>query len=67
MQRRYEHSVSTIGRLYSAWSVPRGYKKGKEDRLSQFGFETLACQDMSLRAEELELSRVPELAVAVGN
>jgi hypothetical protein len=35
--------------------MSRGYKKDKEDRLSQLNFETPACQDMSFRAEELEL------------
>jgi hypothetical protein len=30
-----------------------GYKKGKEDRLSQLSFETPARQDMSLGAQEL--------------
>jgi hypothetical protein len=30
-----------------------GYKKDKEDRLSQLSFETPACQDVSVRAEEL--------------
>jgi hypothetical protein len=34
-------------------SVPRGYKKDKEDGLNQLSSETPACQDMSLRAEEL--------------
>jgi hypothetical protein len=34
-------------------SVPRGYEKNKEDRLRQLSFETPACQDMSLGAEEL--------------
>jgi hypothetical protein len=53
--------------VFSAWSVPRGYKKDIEDRLSQLGFETPACQDMSLGAGELELGRVRELAVAAGN
>jgi hypothetical protein len=33
----------------------RDYKKDKEDRLNQLSFETPACQDMCLGAEELEL------------
>jgi hypothetical protein len=49
--------------VFPAWSVPRDYKKEKEDLLSALSFETPACQDMSLKAEEL-LSRVLELAVA---
>jgi hypothetical protein len=44
-----------------------GYKNDKEDRLSQLSFETPPCQDMSLGAQELELSRVPGLAVAAEN
>jgi hypothetical protein len=28
--------------VFSVRSVPRGYNKGKEDRLSQLSFETLA-------------------------
>jgi hypothetical protein len=44
------------------WSVPRSYKKD-EDCLNQLSFETLACQDMNLGAEELELGRVLEMAV----
>jgi hypothetical protein len=63
MQRRYKHASSKIERLFSAWSVPRGYKKDK-DRLSLLCLERPACQDMSLGGEELALSRVPELAVA---
>jgi hypothetical protein len=39
--------------VFSVRSVPRGYKKDKEDRLRQLNFETPACQDMSLGAEEL--------------
>jgi hypothetical protein len=49
--------------VFSAWSLPRSYKKDKEDRLSQLSFETPACQDMSLGAEELQLNRVSKLAV----
>jgi hypothetical protein len=41
--------------MFSAWSMPSGYEKDKEDHLSQLSFETPACQDMSLGAEELEL------------
>jgi hypothetical protein len=39
--------------VFFAWSLQRGYKKDKEDRLSQLSFETPACQDMSLGAQEL--------------
>jgi hypothetical protein len=41
------------GAVFSVRSVPRGYKKNKEDRLSQLSFETPACQDMSWGVEEL--------------
>jgi hypothetical protein len=34
-------------------SVPRVYKKDEEDHLSKLSFETPACQDMNLGAEEL--------------
>jgi hypothetical protein len=54
MQRLGKHASSTIERLFSAWSVPMGYKKDKEDRLSQLRFETPAYQDMSLGAVELK-------------
>jgi hypothetical protein len=40
------------GGAFSVRSVPKGYKKDKEDRWSQLSFETPACQDMSLGAEE---------------
>jgi hypothetical protein len=33
-------------------SVPIGYKKDKKYRLSQSSFETPACRDMSLGAQE---------------
>jgi hypothetical protein len=36
--------------VFSVRSVPRGYKKDNENRLS----ETPACQDVSLGAEELK-------------
>jgi hypothetical protein len=36
--------------------MPRGYKKDKEEHLSQLSFDLPAFQDMSLGAEELELS-----------
>jgi hypothetical protein len=39
--------------VFSAWSVPRGYETDREHRLSGLSFETPACQDMSLGAEEL--------------
>jgi hypothetical protein len=38
--------------LFSVRSMPKVYKKDKEDRLSQLSFETPACQDMRLGAEE---------------
>jgi hypothetical protein len=37
--------------VFSVRSVPRCYKKGKADHLSQLIYETPACQDMSLGAE----------------
>jgi hypothetical protein len=39
--------------VLSERSVPRAYKKGKEDRLSQLSFEMQTCQDMSFGTEEL--------------
>jgi hypothetical protein len=48
-----KHASSKIETLFSAWSLPRNYKKDKEDCLSQLSFETPACQNMSLGAEEL--------------
>jgi hypothetical protein len=41
-----------LGRMFSFPSMPRGNEKDKEDRLSQFSFETPAFQDVSLVAEE---------------
>jgi hypothetical protein len=38
--------------VFSVLSVPRGYRKDKEDRLSQLSFEKPGCQDVSLGAEE---------------
>jgi hypothetical protein len=67
MQWHCKHAFLTTEMLFSAWSVPRGYKLDNENRLSQSSFETPACQDMSLGAEELELSRFPVLAVTTGN
>jgi hypothetical protein len=40
--------------VFPSRSLTRGYKKGKEDRLSQLSFETPACQVMSLGAEDLK-------------
>jgi hypothetical protein len=34
--------------------MPRDYKKDKEDPLSHLSFETPACQDVSLGAEQFE-------------
>jgi hypothetical protein len=39
--------------VFSAWSLPKGSKKNKEDRLSQLSFETPACQDIRLGAADL--------------
>jgi hypothetical protein len=39
--------------VFSVLSGSRGYKMDKDDRLSRLSFETPACQDMSLKAEEL--------------
>jgi hypothetical protein len=44
--------------------VPRGYEKDKGDRLSQLSFETPACLNMSLGAEEFELRELWALTVA---
>jgi hypothetical protein len=38
--------------VFSVWSVPRGYKKDKVNRLSQLSFETPACQGVNLKAVE---------------
>jgi hypothetical protein len=56
MQRRCKHAFAATERLsFSVWSVSRGYKKDKENRLSYLSFETPDCQDMRMAAEELEL------------
>jgi hypothetical protein len=39
--------------VVSVRSVSSGYKKYKEDHISQLSFVTTACQDMSLEAEDL--------------
>jgi hypothetical protein len=44
---------TTIEELFSVRSVPKGYKKDKEDRLSQLRIETPAFQYTILEAEEL--------------
>jgi hypothetical protein len=44
---------NNIKAVFSVRSVSRGYRNDKEDRLSQLSFEPLACQDVSLGAEEL--------------
>jgi hypothetical protein len=41
-----------LGTMLSIRSVPSGHKKDKEDGLSQLSFETPACQEVSLGAEE---------------
>jgi hypothetical protein len=52
--------------VFSVWSVPRGCKKGKEDHLRQLSFETPACQDTSLGAEELNCGiKASELLSAI--
>jgi hypothetical protein len=59
MERLAKHvSAETNSRnkrlaVFSVLSVTRVCKKDKGDRLSQLTFETQACQDMSLGAEEL--------------
>jgi hypothetical protein len=40
--------------VFAVRSVIRGYINDKEDRLSQLGFKTPACQNMSSGAEELK-------------
>jgi hypothetical protein len=49
--------------VFSSWSVPRDYKKDEENRSSLLSFETPACHDMGLVAEEL--SEASELISAV--
>jgi hypothetical protein len=52
--------------MFSILSVPRGYKKDKEDPLSQLSFETPACLDMGLGAGEPRHGiEAPELLSAV--
>jgi hypothetical protein len=43
MHRCDKNASSITERLFSARSVPRGYKKDKEGRLSQLSFATPAC------------------------
>jgi hypothetical protein len=51
-----KNSYNNRRAVFSVQSVPMGYKKEKEDRLSQLTFETPAFQSMSLEMGEL-LSR----------
>jgi hypothetical protein len=51
MQRRCKHAFQTIEKLFSAWSMQSGYKE-EFSEVSRV-FETPACQDMSLGAEEM--------------
>jgi hypothetical protein len=44
--------TNTCNKRRAAFSVPKGYKKDKEDRLSQSSFEMPACYDVSLRADK---------------
>jgi hypothetical protein len=44
--------LNSIEAVFSVQFMPRGYKKDKEDKLSQLSFETPACQDISLGAVE---------------
>jgi hypothetical protein len=59
MERLHKHVSAEMNSrnkrraVFSLQSVPRGYKKDKEGRLSQLSFETPACHDMSLGAEDL--------------
>jgi hypothetical protein len=39
--------------VFSVQSVSRSYKKDRNNPLSQLSFETPACQDINLGAEEL--------------
>jgi hypothetical protein len=39
--------------VFSVQFVPKGYVKGKENRLNQLSFETPARQNVNLGAEEL--------------
>jgi hypothetical protein len=47
--------------VFSLRSVPRDYEKDKQDNLSQLSFETSACQDKSLGAEELSAVQLSEV------
>jgi hypothetical protein len=47
-----ENTRNSGGAALSVRSVPRGYKKDKEDCLNQLSSETPACQDMSWEAED---------------
>jgi hypothetical protein len=49
------NSRNKIRTITSVRSVPRGYEKDKEDRLSQLSFETLACQHYELGSRGVEL------------
>jgi hypothetical protein len=50
--------------VFSAWSVPRGYKKDKKDRLSRVEFRDASLPGYELGSRGIELSLVPELSVA---
>jgi hypothetical protein len=55
-QRTSKHASLTIDAVLSAWSVQSGYKEvfvSVEQYRTESSFETPACQDMGLGAEEL--------------
>jgi hypothetical protein len=66
-QQRGKRASSTIEVVFSAWSVQNNYKEvfgSIQQDWIELSFETQACQDMSLRAEELNWVESSELAVA---
>jgi hypothetical protein len=50
--------------MFSAWSVQNGYKEEFSRIRMELSFETPACRDMNLGAEELKLVESSELAAA---
>jgi hypothetical protein len=51
--------------VFSLRSVPRDYKKDRNERLSKLSFDTPASQDMSLGAEELSGELMDSVVMAV--
>jgi hypothetical protein len=67
MQRHCKHTFPIIERLCFLRGPCKVVIKNSSVEKSQSSLETLACRDMSLEAEELELTGIPELTVAAGN